>query len=411
MVVTAWQKTRFRRLSIAFAVIATGCAAVPIKAKDLLLPVDAPLEPVQRVEPEQARRDIEYVIFAPEQGYGGRKFLPAGVLAATIEKLRRIALSAPLSSNELCTRIDSVLVGVPDRHLMAKVVKGKGQSLCGEPRKALFAPGQVGPNVRNASDDKPWGVVEKSVGGLSIPILSITRLPHPKDPGWAGFEEKLIELIYDAPTLIIDLRGNGGGDDTTMRTVAACLFGQDAPTAVEARIISKTPATMALWTNDNTFEMARYRRSGDTAPHWLVESRSQRFEQFQRAERGELTAEVEQPIEGGVPYNPQKGIRHPAYVLIDRQCASSCESLLELLETHPQIITVGENSGGYVHFGNIGMLVLPYSHVLVQLATDFWKFRDGRYLEGTGFAPKLKVEPGKDALEVALDHWRAHRAP
>lgn len=189
---------------------------------------------------------------------------------------------------------------------MAKVVKGKGQSLCGEPRKALFAPGQVGPNVRNASDDKPWGVVEKSVGGLSIPILSITRLPHPKDPGWAGFEEKLIELIYDAPTLIIDLRGNGGGDDTTMRTVAAYLFGQDAPTAVEARIISKTPATMALWTNDNTFEMARYRRSGDTAPHWLVESRSQRVEQFQRAERGELTAEVEQPIEGGLPYNPQK---------------------------------------------------------------------------------------------------------
>lgn len=57
------------------------------------------------------------------------------------------------------------------------------------------------------------------------------------------------------------------------------------------------------------------------------------------------------------------------------------------------------------------MLVLPYSHVLVQLATDFWKFRDGRYLEGTGFAPKLKVEPGKDALEVALDHWRTHRAP
>ena len=69
---------------------------------------------------------------------------------------------------------------------------------------------------------------------------------------------------------------------------------------------------------------------------------------------------------------------------------------------HKYTKTVGQNSGGYVHFGNMGLIVLPNSQIIIQMATDFWKYKDGRFIEFIGHTPDIKVRKGKDALGVVL---------
>jgi C-terminal processing protease CtpA/Prc len=81
---------------------------------------------------------------------------------------------------------------------------------------------------------------------------------------------------------------------------------------------------------------------------------------------------------------------------------SACENALQAFEGHPRVMTVGENTGGAVHFGTVGDLVLHHSQIVIGIATDFWRFRDGRFVEKTGYAPRFPVQPGGDALETSL---------
>ena len=85
---------------------------------------------------------------------------------------------------------------------------------------------------------------------------------------------------------------------------------------------------------------------------------------------------------------------------------SACESLLDYFEGHPYSRRVGENTAGMLHFGNEGFVLLPNSQISVQMATDFWKYKDGRFVERIGYAPHFRVEPGQDALNVALELLR-----
>jgi hypothetical protein len=75
---------------------------------------------------------------------------------------------------------------------------------------------------------------------------------------------------------------------------------------------------------------------------------------------------------------------------------------LEAFEAHPYVTTIGENTGGFVQFGNMGQVVLPNSKIVVQMATDFSRYKDGRSVEKIGYAPKRKVPIDGDALQVAL---------
>jgi C-terminal processing protease CtpA/Prc len=94
--------------------------------------------------------------------------------------------------------------------------------------------------------------------------------------------------------------------------------------------------------------------------------------------------------------------REPLYILIDRECASSCELLLQNLEALPHRILVGENTMGAVTYGEIGQVVLPESRMIVTLATTSTSFRDQRRPEKQGYAPDIAVAPGDDALAEAL---------
>jgi C-terminal processing protease CtpA/Prc len=108
--------------------------------------------------------------------------------------------------------------------------------------------------------------------------------------------------------------------------------------------------------------------------------------------------EYSKPASNGV----QAAFGQKVYVLVDRDCAWACERTLEVLERLPGRVLVGENSAGAVEYGNPGKVRLPKSHIVVQLATMSRHFSDGRHPENTGYAPDVRVEQGRDALDTAL---------
>ena len=87
---------------------------------------------------------------------------------------------------------------------------------------------------------------------------------------------------------------------------------------------------------------------------------------------------------------------------MDAKCGSSCESTIDGFESHPYAKTVGENTAGYIHFGNIGYIVLPNSKIEVQTPTHFNHYRDGRFLEIVGLTPDIHVPKGEDAYSFLL---------
>lgn len=109
--------------------------------------------------------------------------------------------------------------------------------------------------------------------------------------------------------------------------------------------------------------------------------------------------EEDDVIKNNFDYN--KSIKKPIYILIDAECASSCESTTDFFEYNTLVKTVGENTAGYVHFGNNGIVILINSGIMLQLAISYNNYVDGRFIEKTGITPKIKVPAGKNVLDFA----------
>ena len=57
---------------------------------------------------------------------------------------------------------------------------------------------------------------------------------------------------------------------------------------------------------------------------------------------------------------------------------------------------------GMIHFGNIGIIVLPNSSIQINMPTKANKYKDGRFIEFTGIKPDIVLEDGQDAYQHVL---------
>jgi hypothetical protein len=351
------------------------------------------LKPRQHLSENQIKEDIKLLVYMLENGYGGRKYVPQDQFYQALTNLKKIELS-DLSSNELCLTIEKSLTQIPDMHLAARI----GDGFCSPLRKSKFIKGSIGPNL--IPEDKVWGLNYIKVKKYKIPVLSITTFPNHEDLKWNGFLDTILKIKKESKALIIDLRGNSGGDDSKGLAMVDYLFGQDAPTSIAKIIKSQTPATFALLANAMKIRMLKLKQRGQEIPSFVQARYDKAIENFRLAENKELEAEDIVFGREAKPFNAKKAFTKPILVLIDKECVSSCESTLEALLLHPYTKTLGENSGGFLHFGNIGYLVLPNSQIEVKIATDFWVYKDGRYLEGIGYTPNI-LTTGQNALDKA----------
>jgi hypothetical protein len=375
-----------------------SCSSKQIRSKDLLISDDYTFVSPESLTLEQKKKEINLIIHFLENGYGGRNFVPKHQFEGAITRLKSIqSENKAINQTDFCEQIDQALLLINDAHLMAKIDGEK----CGKNRshrKKIF----VGQNIYT-DFNPPWMKKNIKIKNKTVSVISITGFPKHEHESWNGFLKAVEESKNESHAIILDLRGNGGGDDKMGFEMAKILYGRAPPSSVAYQVKRQTAETMALLYNNYQTKILRLKSNGQNAPDYLVKRRGEAFKKFEQAQKGAL------PSEEKVFSDKEESVVGEAYnmpilVLIDSNCASSCESTLEFFETHPQVITMGTNSGGFVHFGNMGILNLPSSKIQIQMATDFWVFTDGRFIENIGYAPKIKLNEGQDAYKEAIKY-------
>src|SRR5690606_13599872 len=74
--------------------------------------------------------------------------------------------------------------------------------------------GSVGENFYKQKNDIPWKTRLEKKHNKTALLISITRFRESTSPVWNGFLDKVKEFLPKADFVVIDLRGNSGGDDT-----------------------------------------------------------------------------------------------------------------------------------------------------------------------------------------------------
>lgn len=363
------------------------------KPHDLLLTIDSfkTDSPVHLTKAD-ILYDIALLKYALERAYSGWKYLPETQKRAAVKKLDSIVAKNPI---DLCYAIDDALFKIRDSHLMALKPTG---GACPRERNQNQRMPSVGKNIYSKKNP-PWHLEYRSTGNLRVPVLSVTALPDFNHKSWTGFMSAANKLKHEK-NVIIDLRGNKGGSDSSLVWLAKKLTGI-TPKMPYTRIKSKRPETLAALLNlergDIFFD---YILKNADVPDWLKKNEEDAYNEFQKALSGELPEEMVLAPKGGDNSKTTKDKN--IFILADAECGSSCENGILHFRPYSGTRVIGENTAGRLHFGNIGIILLPKSRVSVQIASDFKRYDDGSFLELIGLTPDIKVEGGQDAIDIAI---------
>lgn len=210
----------------------------------------------------------------------------------------------------------------------------------------------------------------------SVGVIRARTFSGPR-PALARRLKAALDEARGAKGLVLDLRGNGGGDQGLARSLARRLL-RKAVVAGEYRYL-RTP------------ELAK---QIPVIPSLPADPADPRFTVWQ-------TDRLE-------PARDALGL--PLAVITDELCASSCEAVARALSAAPGSRTFGQATAG--SSGLPVILELPHSGLRISLPS--WQARTpgGRLLEGNGVEPHVPVpltraglEAGRDEpLEAALGH-------
>jgi hypothetical protein len=191
---------------------------------------------------------------------------------------------------------------------------------------------------------------------------------------------------------IVDLRGNGGGDDKFAFELAKVLFtrSEKIPQAKSFQAASLFVYAGLL----NTVRALDYRGMEDFQQQVIEALGSVNvFSDL-------LLSEFEEDSETLVG-NRKKPFTGKMILLIDGGCASSCETVVEKLMNHPRVTLVGQNTFGALHFSNPAMYQLPNSGIFVRIPT-LRHIYENDAPEGVGYVPDVFAET-VDLVNLSLE--------
>ncbi|MBK9324338.1 MAG: hypothetical protein IPM97_15545 [Bdellovibrionaceae bacterium] len=348
-----------------------------LSPESLLIPDEADFGARAGLNKHQVREDIELLLYSLRTGYGGRTNGDQKAFQIAIQSLKTLPseIEYPATSKTLLEKIDAVLLRIPDNHLHMESLE-LGFS---EIRQKSKRRGNVGPNVA-AKGGRPWTFLLPEFN-KSLPILSINYFPPAKDEAWKGFKSS-VEKWLKSPAAVLDLRGNHGGSDNMVFWLISRIKGAPVKLVYSSFSKSLTPETMALKVNSVKFDImiARFRKKtiSESLKKDLVEATTA----FQNAQAKKVDGYETVFFNDVITAGMHKSYKGRLFILVDAECESSCESLVQsLVDTHnveiilvdaecessceslvqslvdtQNVEIIGENTAGTFHFGNIGLI-------------------------------------------------------
>ena len=185
--------------------------------------------------------------------------------------------------------------------------------------------------------------------------------------------------------LIIDIRGNGGGNDNYFEPYLALLY--DTPGATDGMDL--------FYTKRNFKVMSRY------APRWM---RQVAEEHDKSQERVMWTMAEEFPIE----YPTTSALPVAAALIIDSEVGSSGEQMVLDIKASSKRTTVygRENTYGILDISNCTEEVLPFSKRTILIPVTVSHRLPDRGIDKTGIAPDVRLDiPYPTQLTDNVDEW------
>lgn len=206
--------------------------------------------------------------------------------------------------------------------------------------------------------------------------------------------DSVYRRVVAAPpqNLIIDVRGNGGGSDNNVVPLVPLLY--TAPFQDDQR-------EEYYVTPDNVAQFAAYYRNMQRDSAGYGAAALQHFRTtlrwLQQAPTGHFLADPTKTLKTftGVVSRPEQVV-----ILYDRGCASSCETLLFWAKHSTKTTLAGENSGGYVGYGNVFSVPTPCLGFVLTSTT--LRLPNQVAYEAIGVAPDVRLKSDEEWLIQAL---------
>ncbi|MGE0633902.1 MAG: S41 family peptidase [Pseudobdellovibrionaceae bacterium] len=205
--------------------------------------------------------------------------------------------------------------------------------------------------------------------------------PESPMPSLTDAQRELTERlkVQDKP-LVIDLRGNGGGDNDLAKALSESLFTQDQPVPVsEIAQIESPLQKIGFCATLFVIHKHKYRNYCEQVKAPLNHLP---FSELIKTSITKMPA-----VYTGERSTP---FRSPIVLITDSGCASGCETIIEKLSAHPMVKIIGAHTAGALLYGNPIYLTLPNSGIWVALPTRA-EIYENDAPEAVGFFPDVPL--------------------
>ncbi len=225
--------------------------------------------------------------------------------------------------------------------------------------------------------------VGKNIAGLQ-PIKAMILDNNIAAIGFTGmcktdeFRNVILEfqnnVLPKSKALIIDLRGNGGGNSFYSDRFAYFLCGTKISSMKETYVRTTQEAKKVL-------------QGSNPEASWSNVPQSEELQLFSTGKVFEI--------------DETQAYMKPIFILTDENTGSGAEMFLLRMVHHPMVRVIGDNTRGMEVFGNMVFAKLPHSDIFVTIGSNY-RILEYDNFELHGYKPDIKCKNGQDAFGVAL---------
>lgn len=248
----------------------------------------------------------------------------------------------------------------------------------------------------NGEEKPAWSIGTMKRGNEDVLIVAIEHLGIKNDyESWKEFIETFDSVYltdkekWEKGRIILDVRGNTGGEDKPIDHIAKRLYG-NVINPYKRCEIKDTPLSNWLLHQHGAYRADNLAKAGINEQDLI-----------QRRHFSGTNKILFDETHTYYPFHAEKGYKGKIDILLDRFVASAAESAYTSFYHHPNVRYIGENTAGMQQYTQ-GTFTAPWGgkmRVGVTKVTHWDK--TGEDIEVIGHKPDVNCS-GRDAFEVAL---------
>jgi len=200
-----------------------------------------------------------------------------------------------------------------------------------------------------------------------------------------------LKLITSTPILIIDVRGNGGGNDYSFQSLLPLIFTKP----YESKGVAWRSSEGNIKYFEDAVKKGEIRKGGEEETKILIEEMKKHPDSFVTVHKPETVIEdtsYKMPIRVGV--------------IINDYCASSCEQFILSAKNSSKTTVFGTNTMGVLDYSNSIPVPMPSKNVQLRYPMTRSNRLPEFPIDNIGIAPDVRITlPDNLDIKGQVDEW------